>query len=586
MSVVRQQTFAEYIQYLQAHPDEYVALFNTILINITTFFRDPLAWAALREVAIPAILDAAHETRTIRMWSAGCASGEEPYSLAIILAEVLGERGGEYDVKIYATDVDEQALATARHGLYSAEQVKGVEPRLLERHFTREGQMYRFRRDLRRWCIFGRHNLAKDPPLSHLDLIVCRNVLIYFSSELQDKIIPMFHYALRDGGFLFLGRAESLLVRSRRFSPVDLKWRIFRRNIGGDEAVSFSLPSAEPLNVPAARTDAQALGARLQPVINVLQSAVIIIDPLDTIVTWNMAAEKLFEIPAEAAIGRKFRDLDISYRIEGLRARIEETKIRQTMSSMENAIFNRRSGEPVHASIVITPLFGERQRIAGVVVSTADATEQQRLRAEMSHLAEQHATAMEELQSTNEELETTNEELQSTNEELETTNEELQSTNEELETTVDELQAANAQLGAMNAELERQAERLRVLESVQRTALDRLADAVVILDRRFGVVAWSEGAQRLWGLDGASVTGRDILTLPIGTLGDRLRGSLERVARGEPPERIVDVSLTTHDGTERRAVIRVRRTPFGDAEDTVAVLIWLDEGAERPDGEA
>jgi two-component system CheB/CheR fusion protein len=546
MSVVRQDTFGGYLQYLTGHPDEYVALFNTILINITTFFRDPPAWAALRASVIAAIVEEARESRSIRMWSAGCASGEEPYSLAIVLADALGEHAPEYDVKIYATDVDEQALATARHGLYSTEQVKAVEPRLLQRHFTREGTMFRFRRDLRRWCIFGRHNLAKDPPLSHLDLIVCRNVLIYFSSDLQDKIIPMFHYALRESGFLFLGRAESLLVRSRRFTPVDLKWRIFRRNIGGgDQTVPLLVQSTEPVNLAGGgRSEAYMFGVRLQPVINALQSAVIVIDPADSIVTWNAAAETLFEIPADAAVGRKFRDLDISYRIEGLRARIEETKIRQSMSSIDDATFTRRSGEPVHASIMIVPLFGERQRIAGVLVSTVDATEQARLRGEMSHLAEQHATAMEE----------------------------LQSTNEELETTVDELQAANSQLAAMNAELER----LRMMEMAQQIKLDDLADATVVIDRRLNVVAWGQSAERVWGLGTAEVIGRDLLTLPIGDAADRLRDPLHRIATGKPSERISGVSFSA-GGTERRGTVRVARTRFNDTEDAISLLIWLEE---------
>jgi two-component system CheB/CheR fusion protein len=190
----------------------------------------------------------------------------------------------------------------------------------------------------------------------------------------------------------------------------------------------------------------------------------------------------------------------------------------------------------------------------------------------MSHLAEQHATAMEELQSTNEELQSTNEELQSTNEELETTNEELQSTNEELETTVDELQAANSQLAAMNAELER----LRMMEMAQQIKLDDLADATVVIDRRLNVVAWGQSAERVWGLGTAEVIGRDLLTLPIGDAADRLRDPLHRIATGKPSERISGVSFSA-GGTERRGTVRVARTRFNDTEDAISLLIWLEE---------
>src|SRR5262249_42023404 len=145
------------------------------------------------------------------VWSAGCSSGEEPYSIAMLLAEPLGEAANNYSIKIYGTDVDEEALTAARHALYRMEQLKDVPDRLSERYFTRDGQLYRFRRDIRRWCIFGSHNLTQAPPLSHIDLLVCRNVLIYFTAELQERILNRFHYSIREDGYLFLGRSQSRL---------------------------------------------------------------------------------------------------------------------------------------------------------------------------------------------------------------------------------------------------------------------------------------------------------------------------------------------------------------------------------------
>jgi two-component system CheB/CheR fusion protein len=229
MQQVRVDTVDKYLDYLARHPDEHVALFNTILINITGFFRDPGAWKVLESEVVPRLVEQATGSRSLRVWSVGCSSGEEAYSAAILLAEQLGPRIHDVNVRIYATDVDDDALGAARPGLYRAEDIKDVPSSLLERYFAREGQAYRFRRDLRRWVIFGRHNVVQDPPLSHIDLLICRNVLIYFTSELQEKILPSFRYAIREGGYLFLGRAESVLARSHWFSPVNLTWRIFER---------------------------------------------------------------------------------------------------------------------------------------------------------------------------------------------------------------------------------------------------------------------------------------------------------------------------------------------------------------------
>src|SRR5919198_3319094 len=229
MGQVHLDSFAAYADLLDSNPHEHVALFNTILINVTNFFRDPDAWKTLAADVIPRLVEGCGDSRTLRIWSAGCSSGEEPYSLAMLVAEHLGDAANNFTIKIYGTDVDEEALTAARHALYRTDQLKDVPDRLVDRYFVRDGQLYRFRRDIRRWCIFGTHNLTQAPPLSHIDLLVCRNVLIYFTSQLQDRILSRFHYSVRDDGFLFLGRSESLLARSRLFTPVHLKWRIFQR---------------------------------------------------------------------------------------------------------------------------------------------------------------------------------------------------------------------------------------------------------------------------------------------------------------------------------------------------------------------
>jgi len=233
MQVVGVAGFDDYRDYLVAHPDEFALLFNTILINVTSFFRDEAAWQYLVSEILPPIVQARAPDEPTRVWSAGCASGEEAYSMAMLLWETFDSFGGEDQardrVKIYATDVDEEALAQAHRATYSLEQVQGVPAPLRERYFEPLDGRYSVRPDLRRAVIFGRHDLAQDAPISNLDLLICRNTLIYFNAEAQQRILARFHFALKDKGTLFLGQAEMLLSHAHLFTPVHLKHRVFAK---------------------------------------------------------------------------------------------------------------------------------------------------------------------------------------------------------------------------------------------------------------------------------------------------------------------------------------------------------------------
>ncbi|HEV8472489.1 MAG TPA: CheR family methyltransferase [Methylomirabilota bacterium] len=567
MSQVHTETFESYLRHLERHADEATALFNTILINVTGFFRDPDAWDLVRTDVVPRLLEGLDATGSLRVWSAGCSTGEEAYTTAIVLAEALGERAGALDIKIYATDVDDDALLTARQALYRTEHLKDMPPALLERYFSRDGQLYRLRRDLRRWCIFGRHNLAQDPPLSHVDFLLCRNVLIYFKGDLQDRLLPRFHYALRDGGFLFLGKSESLMARSHGFAAVSTKWRVFQR-VGDVQAPDVAVLRADVSRLGEGERGASHAEARVDVnrILDTLPYPVFLIDPSDVVRHWNESAAALYDIPASHAIGRQFRDLDLSYRAEGLRARIEDVKHSRTASRLEGVVFTRRSGERVHAEFWMVPLTDDRRVFSGILVTAADVTSAMRLRDEVGRLAEQHATAAEELQSTNEELETTNEELQSTNEELETTNEELQSTNEELMTTVDELQATNVELAQRGAELRR-------LALYQTSIMNSVTDAIVVMDRTFTVTSWNESAQRLWGLPADHAVGRDFFSLPIGEVTRAARSAMARLFADEPIAGELDVAFTASNAQGDRAMLLhlvVLSDASGDVQGIVA----------------
>ena len=220
--------YDEYRDYLELQPEEFTALFNTILINVTSFFRDADAWTHLREVVIPELLRTSSRER-IRVWSAGCASGEEAYSLAICLAEVLGGDEFRRRVKIYATDVDEEALTEARQAVYTERDLQGLPSELRERYFEAVGERWAFSKELRRSVIFGRNDLIMNAPISHIDLLVCRNTLMYFNSETQATILRRLHFALEPEGVLFLGKAEMLLSHGDLFKPSDLRRRFFAK---------------------------------------------------------------------------------------------------------------------------------------------------------------------------------------------------------------------------------------------------------------------------------------------------------------------------------------------------------------------
>ena len=563
MTQVRAESVSAYSRLLDENAGEHVALINTILINVTGFFRDSEAWKVLAEHVVPRLVEDAADSRSLRIWSTGCSSGEEAYSIAILLAERLGAPAENYTIKIYGTDVDEEALTAARQAVYRTEQLKDVPDRLVDRYFTREGQLYRFRREFRRWCIFGSHNLTQAPPLSHIDLLVCRNALIYFTGELQDRILTRFHYSIREDGFLFLGRSESLLARSRLFTPVHQKWRIFRRTSTASRHAAAGL--SETGSAPHALAEAAAPSARVQRALDALPAAVVVIDVNDTILSWNPGAEALLDIPTADALARKFRDLDISYRVEGLRARIEDVKARHAASRMDDVMFTRRNGEAVHTDITIAPLF-EASRFVGVLVYALEATEHARLKEQMSRIAEQHATAIEE--------------LQSTNEELETTNEELQSTNEELETTVEELQVANAELGTLNAQLEARSSELKRLDAYHLGLLNSMEQSVFVTDRALVVTSWNQAAERMWGLRAGEATGRDVMALPLGDATRILRTPLETVSKRGVPVEVRDVPYTLPGGEVRTAVVKL--APLHEGGGELIGVIGIAAPSEKP----
>src|SRR6185437_8112623 len=244
MAAVNTRSYSEYLDWVHENAGEVDSLLNTILINVTGFFRDPGAWEALHTSVLPNMLRRLKPGESFRAWSAACASGEEAYSLAILVSDLLREKLSDYDIKIYATDIDEEALTIARRGEYSADALRRVRPEWVERYFSGRTRL-RINREQRRLLIFGRSNLMLDAPISHCQLIICRNLLIYFDNVTQKAILSRMHYALETGGILFLGKAESKLSESHLFRPLNVRWRLFQRLGNNNEEVRGLAPMRE-----------------------------------------------------------------------------------------------------------------------------------------------------------------------------------------------------------------------------------------------------------------------------------------------------------------------------------------------------
>ncbi len=321
MQAVGIDGFATYMDYLEVHPDEFAALFDVILINVTAFFRDTAAWEYLRDEALPLLLASRPEPEPLRIWSAGCASGEEPYSLAIMLAEALGRDAFRARVKIYATDADEGALNQARAASYSAAQVEAVPADLRARYFTADGDQFVFDKDLRRSVIFGRHDLLQDAPISRVDILTCRNALMYFNTEAQSRILKRFHFALASDGVLFLGKAEMLFAHTPLFTPLDLRSRIFRK------VTKDNWRSRTALGIPGSRDEVfgqLTASENLYPAaFDVSPNAQFVVDADGQLTVFNERARALFNI-VPSDLGRPMQDLELSYRPIELRSHIKD----------------------------------------------------------------------------------------------------------------------------------------------------------------------------------------------------------------------------------------------------------------------
>lgn len=562
MQTVEIETYSDYLDYLEANSEEFIPLFNTLLINVTCFFRDREAWDYIREKIIPLIAANKEANEPIRVWSAACASGEEAYTLAMVLAEELGVEQFKARVKIYATELDEDALSQARQATYTLQAVESLSPEMLDKYFEPCERGYSFRKDLRRTLIFGRNNLTIDAPISRIDLLVCRNALMYFNAETQAKILKRFHFALRDGGFLFLGKAEMLVTHAHRFTPVDLKLRVFTTvpTIGMGDRLLFM-----------AKTDKDEEVNNIGSLTRIREVAFdnsvvpqIVVNVNGLLMQVNERARAMFGLkPGD--LGRLLQDLEISYRPVELRSCIEQAYTDRRPVHIKEVEWRNFSGDLIYLDVVVSPLVEMSGNILGIAISFTDVSRYKRLQDDLQHSSQELEMAYEELQSTNEELETTNEELQSSNEELETMNEELQSTNEELQTLNDEMRRRTEEINEVNAFLE--------------AIFTSLRGGVVVVNQDLYIQIWNYKAEDLWGLRVDEVQGQHFLNLDIGLPVEQLKQPIRRCLSGECDYQEVIANAINRRG--KAIACKVTCTPLINTQREIqgAILVMEEQEA-------
>lgn len=572
MQLVEIGGFADYIDYLEVHPDEFSHLFDSILINVTGFFRDAAHWEYLTTDIIPSILANRDGTKPVRIWSAGCASGEEAYTLALVFCEAIGYDSFKEHVKIYCTDVDQDALNKARLATYTPQQLSEVPPPLVEKYFDQSAGHYVFKKELRRVVIFGRHDLIRDAPISRIDLLVCRNTLMYFNVETQSRILARFHFALNDTGFLFLGNAEALLAYADLFAPADLKHRVYKKVSRVNARDRFpTLARAAQSAAGGWATDPKTsdLIIELSPV------AQVVLDNNGLIMTVNERARSLLGLNGTEA-GRKFSTLELPFPPSQVISAIEKTYTERRVATVKDIELLSKGGPATDIDVLIIPLTDDADAIIGLDVNFLDVSRAKMLEAELLHTGQELQTAIEELNSTNEELETTNEELQSTVEELETTNEELQSSNEELETLNEELQATNEELQTVNDQLQQRSEEVNQLNDFMNSIFSSLYQGVVVTDRDLHVQIWNRKSEDLWGLRSDEVYNKNFLNLDIGLPAAELLPHLRAALAGSTTDNRVNVQATNRRG--KTIECRTIFAPLLGREGAVeGVIMLLDE---------
>jgi two-component system, chemotaxis family, CheB/CheR fusion protein len=514
MNVQQIEDIGGYVRYLQEHPREIDALFKELLIGVTNFFRDPEAFRILKEKLLPPMLASLPEGHSVRVWVPGCSGGEEVYSLAMVLRECLDDIKNPLQIQIFGTDIDNSAIQQARQGLYPASVASDVTAERLRRFFVKDDNSYRIGKEIRDMAVFAFQNVLKDPPFTKLDMVSCRNLLIYLDGELQKKIIPLFHYALKPGGILLLGTSETIGGFTDLFEIVDKKWKLFRRRDIHSNQVMLDFPTRdrtrpELAELPAKKEKESSVSALAERLLleKYAPPCVMISSDSNILYTHGRTGKYLELAPGQArlnvlemareglrhVLSRAIRQANAEKKELFLRElRVQTNGATQTVNVSVKPIRRDESGQHV---LLIS--FEETPRMPA---SKTKLARQVRESSQVAQLQQDLKSTQEDLQTTIEELETSNEELKSTNEELQSTNEELQSTNEELETSKEELQSLNEELVTVNTELQGKIDELSEANSDMRNLMDSIRLAMIFLDHELRVKRFTSETKKVVNL--------------------------------------------------------------------------------------
>ncbi|MDH5541238.1 MAG: PAS domain-containing protein, partial [Rhizobacter sp.] len=590
-----------YARFVKDHPAELQSLFRELLINVTSFFRDPQAFTALKQEVLPKMLAGMQEHQVLRVWAAGCATGEEAYSTAMLLREVMDETQREFKVQLYGTDLDDDAIAVARAGLYPPNIAQDVSPERLRRFFVKEDAGYRVKKEIREMVVFAVQSVIKDPPFTRLDLLVCRNLMIYLEPELQNRLVPAFHYALKPGGVLFLSPSESVGSHTELFEPIDRKWKIYRaRPTMASTRAVLSSGLSWASHGPGATVQAQGAKGKephyadlaRRSLLQAFAPAAVVTDLQGNILYVHGETGKFLRPapgnPTHHVVEMARDGLQLELR-EALRlaAQGESTAGRDLVVSADGRDQRLRLGvrplaDPDGAQSMLLVSFQElpdaapRKPVRKARGAVSDEVLRiEALEAELVHAKESMTAMLEEQQASNEELKSTNEELQSTNEEL-------QSTNEELETSKEELQSVNEEMLTVNSELQTKIEQMASMQDDMKNLLDNIRVGTIFLDRHLLIRRFTRDATKVYRLV-ATDLGRPLADIRCDLQGVDLiadaqtvleslvpferevctaggRWYLARIQPYRTVDNVIDgVVLTLTDVTERVEAIAVRK---------------------------
>jgi two-component system CheB/CheR fusion protein len=581
MGLNRIERMGDYAKVLRQTPPEVTELADDMLIHVSGFFRDAAAWQALRQQVVVPLVNAREAESSVRCWVSACSSGEEAYSLAITLVEEAERAGKQLDIKVFATDMAERTLQNARNGIYPGGIESEMPPERLERFFEKVDAVYRVRRDLRELVIFAPQNVLQDPPFSRLDIVSCRNLLIYLEPDVQRRVLALLHFGLREGGALFLGTSETIGGVEDMFEPIDKRWRIYRR-VGRTRHGIADFPLPHGLLVPRGEGPPGVPGLQRYPRKAARPSLA------------QLTQETLLErhTPAAVTVDRDYRiayfhgnTAPFLFHPSGEPTRDLMSLVREGVRGAVRVALQRASAEGTEArsadawiegetgrrrvTVTVSPLAADRDSdylvvsfraeeaapFTGAAATSAEARGMETA-AERTVTQEELRRTREELQSTIEELQTSNEELKASQEELTSINEELQSTNEELETSKEEMQSLNEELTTVNAQLQAKMEEHQEATNDLTALLTSTDIAVLFLDTRLHIRRFTPPARELIGLIGTDV-GRPLGDLhrkfEDGDLDADVRAVLEKLSPIAPrPATAHDASADTGAGFRRR----------------------------------